>query len=103
MDPERRREKTKAASAASSAASAASSVTERFRRAETKIYQFLRAAGAAAAPRRRTGAPVVTQKLVRTITTTTFSTKNVENFRENVEKLREHVGVGGMAEPFKFR
>ena len=29
--------------------------------------------------------------------------ENVERLRENVEKFRECVGVGGMAEPFKFR
>ena len=69
-------------------------------RAGREKNQFLRAAGAPAAPRRRTGAPAVTQKLVRTITTTTFSTKNVEKFRENVEKLRETIEKVALATVF---
>ena len=69
MDPQRRREKTKAASAALSAALAASSVTERFRRAENKHISIFACRGG---PRRTAPpnrGPRGTQKLVRTITT----------------------------------
>ena len=34
---------------------------------------------------------------------TRFGKVSRRKLRENVEKLREHVGVGGMAEPLKYK